>query len=101
VKVDFLNDITPLPGAGGYGTVLRGLRTPFVDAWSTKRDEARQSRERLLAEIMATAQAGRRHETILPTGQTAGGIKTILPVSDILRRLVAETEAALLREPTK
>jgi len=30
VKIDFLNDIMPLPGTGGYGTVLRLLRTPFV-----------------------------------------------------------------------
>ena len=30
VKIDFLNDIRPLPGTGGYGTVLRSLRTPFV-----------------------------------------------------------------------
>jgi enoyl-[acyl-carrier protein] reductase II len=29
VKVDVLNDIQPLPGTGGYGTVLRSLRTPF------------------------------------------------------------------------
>src|SRR5215470_8042419 len=29
VKIDFLNEIRPLPGTGGYGTILRSLRTPF------------------------------------------------------------------------
>jgi hypothetical protein len=32
---------------------------------------------------------------VLPAGQTAGGIKEILPVAEIMRRLVSETEAAL------
>src|SRR5262247_2510822 len=49
VKIDFLNDIMPLPGTGGYGTVLRSLRTPFVDQWRSKREEIPQIRERLSA----------------------------------------------------
>ena len=57
VKVDVLNDIQPLPGTGGYGTVLRSLHTPFIDEWSTKREEARRERERLWADITARAQA--------------------------------------------
>src|SRR3954466_9104225 len=47
VKLDVLNDIKPLPGTGGYGTVLRSLHTPFMDEWSGKRDEARRQRHRL------------------------------------------------------
>jgi NAD(P)H-dependent flavin oxidoreductase YrpB (nitropropane dioxygenase family) len=42
-------------------------------------------------------QAGRPHKTLLTAAQTAGGIKEILPVAEIMRRLVTETEAALLR----
>ncbi len=42
VKADVLNDIQPLPGTGGYGTVLRSLRTPFLNEWGTKREEARR-----------------------------------------------------------
>jgi len=97
VKLDFLNDIRPLPGTGGYGTVLRSLRTPFVDQWRSKREESAQIRERLAAELRASASGGRRHDTILPSGQTAGGIKEIMP--DIMRRLVVETEAAFARSP--
>jgi putative SOS response-associated peptidase YedK len=33
------------------------------------------------------------------SGQTAGGVREILPVAEIMRRLVAETEAALARAP--
>jgi len=99
VKVDVFNDIQPLPGTGGYGTVMRSLHTPFMDEWSSKRDEARQERERLRAEIAARAKAGRRHETVLGAGQTAGGIKKVLSVAEIMRQLIAETEEALSRAP--
>jgi enoyl-[acyl-carrier protein] reductase II len=97
IKVEVLNDISPVPGAVGFGTVLRSLPTPFLEEWSGKREEARRERDRLRGEILATHQAGRPHETLLTAGQTAGGIKEILPVAEILRRLVAETEAALAK----
>jgi enoyl-[acyl-carrier protein] reductase II len=42
---------------------------------------------------------GQRRETLVWAGQTAGGVKEILPVADIMRQLVDETEAALARVP--
>jgi enoyl-[acyl-carrier protein] reductase II len=99
VKVEVLNEIQPLPGTAGYGTVLRSLRTPFMDEWGTKREEAHRERERLWAEIQARARAGRRHEMLLTAGQTSGGIKEILPVADIIRQLTEEAEAILSRGP--
>jgi enoyl-[acyl-carrier protein] reductase II len=95
VKMEVLNDIQPLPGTKGYGTVLRSLRTSFMDEWGNKREAARQEGERLWAEIQARARSGRRHETLLTAGQTSGGIKEILPVAEILRQLMAEAEASL------
>jgi enoyl-[acyl-carrier protein] reductase II len=95
IKVEVINDINPLPGTAGFHTVLRSLRTPFLDEWSAKREDARRDRDRLRAQIISTRQAGRQHETMLPAGQTAGGINEILPVADIIRGLIAETEAAL------
>ena len=95
VKVDILNDISPLPGTTGFHTVLRSLRTTFLDEWSAKREQARQERDRLRAMIVSSTQAGRQHECLLTAGQTAGGINEILPVKEIMNRLVAETEAAL------
>src|SRR3954467_11231882 len=97
VKVDALNDIRPLPGTAGYGTVLRSLRTPFMDEWGAKREEARRQRHRLWAEIQAKTQAGRRHEVLLTAGQTVGGINELLSVSEILRQLIRETEEALAK----
>jgi enoyl-[acyl-carrier protein] reductase II len=99
MKADILNDISPLPGTAGYRTVLRSLHTPFLDEWSAKRDEARRDRDRLRDHIVSTHQAGRQHETLLTAGQTAGGIKDILPVAEIMRRLMSETETALARAP--
>ncbi len=95
VKADVLNDIKPVPGTVGYGTVLRSLRTPFLEEWSAKRDEARRNGERLWQEMIARSQAGRQKDTLLTAGQTAGGIREILPVADIMRQLMSETEVAL------
>jgi nitronate monooxygenase/enoyl-[acyl-carrier protein] reductase II len=97
MKADLLNDISPLPGTVGYNTVLRSLHTEFLDEWSTKREEARRERDRLLGHIVSTHQAGRQHDTLLTAGQTAGGITEVLPVAEIMRRLIAEAEAALSR----
>ena len=99
IKVEVLNDISPLPGTAGYGTVLRSLHTAFLDEWSAKREQARRDRDRLKAQIISTTQAGRQHECLLTAGQTAGGVKDILPVAEIMRRIIAETEAALSRAP--
>jgi nitronate monooxygenase/enoyl-[acyl-carrier protein] reductase II len=99
VKADVFNDINPLPGTAGYHTVLRSLRTPFLDEWNTKREEARRNLDRLRDQIASKRQAGWQHETLLTAGQTAGGIKEILPMAEIMRRLIAEAEAALSRAP--
>lgn len=95
VKLDVYNDIKPLPGTGGYGTVLSSLRTPFMDDWGARRAEARAQREYLLDDIVTRARAGRRHEVMLPSGQTAGGIAEILPVAVIMGRLMSEMQTAL------
>ena len=96
-KAEVLNDITPLPGTAGFKTVLRSLPTDFLTEWSAKRDDARRHRDRLCRQIVSTTQAGRPHECLLTAGQTAGGISEILPVSEIMRKLVAEAEAALTK----
>jgi nitronate monooxygenase/enoyl-[acyl-carrier protein] reductase II len=97
IKAHVLNDITPLPGTTGYGTVLRSLRTPFLDEWSAKREEARHEGRRLRDQIVSSREVGSESETLLTAGQSAGGIKDVLPVAEIIRRLIAETEAALSR----
>jgi len=100
IKIEVLNDIHPLPGTAGYGTVLRSLRTPFMDEWGAKRDEARRDGKRLWEEMQARSRAGRRHETLLTAGQASGGIREILPVGEIIRNLVRETEEVLALKAT-
>jgi enoyl-[acyl-carrier protein] reductase II len=97
IKVDVLNDISPIPGTKGFPTVPRSLPTAFLNEWTGKREEARRERDRLRGQIVSTTQAGRQHECLLWAGQTAGGINEILSVGEIMRRLIAETEAALTR----
>jgi enoyl-[acyl-carrier protein] reductase II len=97
MRAEVLNDIVPLPGTAGFGTVLRSIHTPFLDQWSAAREEARREHERLRAEIISTTQAGRPHATLLTAGQSAGGITDIPGLADLMRRLVAEAEDALAR----
>lgn len=97
MKADIFNDIRPLPGTAGYGTVLRSIRTAFLNEWSGKREEARRERDHLKSWIAEAAQAGRQHEFLLTAGQTVGGINEILPVGEIIRRLMDQAEAALSR----
>jgi len=99
VKVEALNAINPAPGTTGYGTVLRAVRSPFIDEWNAKLEEAARERDRLRAELAASAREGRRHETIPGGGQSAGGISEVLPVAEIIRRIVAEAEEALRQAP--
>ena len=65
IKVDVLNDISPIPGTKGFPTVPRSLPTAFLDEWSSKREEARRERDRLRGQIVSTTQAGRQHECVL------------------------------------
>ncbi len=97
IKVDVLNDISPIPGTKGFPTIPRSLTTAFLNEWSGKREGARRERDRLRGQIVSTTQAGRQHECVLWAGQTAGGIKEILSVATIMRQLIEETEAALSR----
>lgn len=97
VKVEVLNDIMPSPGAYGYGTALRSLRTSFIDTWQERRDEAKREAERLRSEVLAVYKQTRLHELFPTAGQSVGLIRDILPAAEIVRRIVAEAEQALAR----
>ena len=99
IKVAVWDDIFPLPNTGPYGeyypVVPRALRTPFIDTWQGRRDEARREAERLRGEVGGAVQEGRMEEAVPFTGQSAGLLREVLPAAEIVRRLVAEAEAAL------
>src|SRR5262249_13629547 len=97
IKVDVLNDISPIPGTKGFPTVPRSLPTAFLDEWSSKREEARRERDRLRGQIVSTTQAGRQHECVLWSGQTARGSNEVLCGRAIRHGLMGRTGIALLR----
>jgi enoyl-[acyl-carrier protein] reductase II len=95
IRVDVVNDIMPNPGSMGYGTVLRALRSPIIETWGERRDEARRHAERLLAELVALTKQGKIGDALPAAGQSAGMIRDILPAADVVRSLVEEARAAL------
>jgi nitronate monooxygenase/enoyl-[acyl-carrier protein] reductase II len=95
VRADVFNDISPMPGTPGYGTVPRALRTAFIDEWNARRDEARSQADRLLGEFAAAGAAGRFHELFPFAGQTAGAIKEIRPAAQLIEEIVRDAEALL------
>ncbi len=91
--------ITSSHRPGGYETKPRVLRTPFVEEWNRRLGEAAREVERLSSELVAAVQQGIVHELVPFTGQTAGMIQEVLPVDEIVRRMVAEAEETLRAAP--
>ncbi len=95
VRFEVWKEVMPAAGGAAYDAVPRVLRTPFVEAWNGLPDEVRRHAEQLRGEITGAVRAGRAHELVPFTGQTAGLIDDILPAAAIVRRIVAEAEQAL------
>jgi nitronate monooxygenase/enoyl-[acyl-carrier protein] reductase II len=91
IRVDVVNDIMPNPGSVGYGTVLRALRSPFIETWHERREEARRQAERLLDELVSLTKQGRIGDALPAAGQSAGLIHDIRPAGEILQRLMEQT----------
>ena len=56
-------------------------------------------RERLTAELVEAVKAGRGHELVPFTGQTAGMISSVRPAGEIVVEMVADAEQLLARYP--
>ena len=95
VKADIWNDIAPDMGTKGYGTVLRALRTPFLDEWSAKREEARERLPELREQIAAAGAAGTFHDLMIFGGQSAGAITDLPSAGDVIAAMVSEAEEVL------
>jgi enoyl-[acyl-carrier protein] reductase II len=95
VKFDSLNDLLPSPGTRGFGTVLRSVRTSFIDELQAQPEVARRDSPRLLGVLKTAILAGNVHEVMPTAGQTAGGIHELLPAAEIIRRMMSEAEKAL------
>jgi enoyl-[acyl-carrier protein] reductase II len=98
VRAEFAPTLIPKPDwAGAYDVVPRVLRTRFVDQWNDRLGDVPGEAERLRDEVLAAAEDGRLHELLPFTGQTVGLVRDVLPVADILERLVADAERVLAR----
>jgi len=95
IRAEFAGPVFPL-APGGYETLPRVLRTPFVEEWNRRGLESvKREAEWLRKEIVASLEQGRGHELVPFTGQTAGMIREVLPAAEIVRRFVLEAEEAL------
>ena len=95
VKVDVLNDIMPVPGTVGYGAVVRSLRSPFIDEWADRREQARNDAELLGESLLTAIKSGRLHEILPVAGQSSGSISRILPAAQIVHEIADEAEQVL------
>jgi enoyl-[acyl-carrier protein] reductase II len=97
VRFEAWEGIFPPAGDGAYATVPRVLRTPFVEEWLGRTQEARREAERLRDEVLSAIRGRTTHELLPFTGQTAGLVHDILPAGEIVERMVSEAELTLTR----
>jgi enoyl-[acyl-carrier protein] reductase II len=95
IKAGVLNVLDPNPGTEGFGTVLRSLRTPFLDEWNDRLDDASTQVQSLIAETGALHEAGRGYEVVLTAGQGAGAIRELKSIETIIGEIVSEAESVL------
>ncbi len=95
VRAEVWNDIAPGMGTSGYRTVIRALRTPFLDKWSARRDEVLREMPRIREELANAAASGRFHDLMIFGGQSAGAIDDLPSAADVVARIAAEAAAAL------
>jgi enoyl-[acyl-carrier protein] reductase II len=97
IRFEAWSEFFPRAGESTYEVVPRVLRTPFVERWHRRPEEARAKADEIRAEIGA-AVARRMTEELVPfTGQTAGLVEEVLPAREIVERMIGEAEQALER----
>ena len=98
-KVEFINDLLP-QGASGYGTVPRAIKTDFIQKYATMDKESIMKNADALREEIGKAVMQRRFNEYVPfTGETTGLIRDILPVGEIVKKIVAEAVSCLEQAP--
>jgi nitronate monooxygenase/enoyl-[acyl-carrier protein] reductase II len=97
VRFEAWEGIFPPAGGDAYATVPRVLRTPFVEEWSGRTQDARRDAERLRDVVLSAIRGRTTHELLPFSGQTAGMVHDILPAGEIVERMVSEAELALTR----
>jgi nitronate monooxygenase/enoyl-[acyl-carrier protein] reductase II len=94
VKVEFADSVFPTGGPDAFTVRPRALRTEFIDK-GLRNPPDETAAERMRSELMKALAAGRAHELVPFTGETAGAIREVLPAAEILRRMVEGAEESL------
>jgi enoyl-[acyl-carrier protein] reductase II len=102
VKSPQFNLLSPNPGAVGYGTVVRVLRSSFVDRVAAV--ERTEEAAGLVEELVAAQRLGTGHELVAAAGQSAGRVERVESAGEVVRQIVAEahdvlTKLAALTQP--
>ncbi len=98
VKITFADSVMPPFTPGAYTTMTpRTLRNEFVERWNDQPEAAAQRADELRADVRAAIDAGRLHEYVPFTGQSAGLVHDVLPAAEIIARMVSEAETLLGR----
>lgn len=98
VRARFAERVFPPVGPGGYeGKTPRVLRTDWVDRYNADPQAVIAAGEQLASELVNAVKAGRGHELVPFTGQSAGMIESVLPAGEIVAQIVAEAEELLSR----
>ena len=77
------------------GAYARTTRNRLIEDWMGREGELRYRRAEVAALVQEAHQAGDPDNSVMYTGQTAGLINDIQPVSTIVQNIVAEAEAIL------
>jgi nitronate monooxygenase len=77
----------------------RVLRNDYTDEWHSRNAEVIAARPILQAKLTEAIQSGNVSLAPVRAGNSSGLISEILPAGDIVRRIVAETEAILRSRP--
>jgi hypothetical protein len=86
-----------LGGADCRGVRGRWDRTEWVDRYDADPQAVVAERGRLAAELVDAVRAGRGHELVPFTGQSAGIIDSVRPAGEIVVEIVAEADELLAR----
>ena len=84
-------------GVNWEGATTRVIQNQLIRDWNDRLDELKLNADSVAAQIQQARDAGNAEYTPLYAGQGAGAITEILPVAEIIKRMVAEAEVSLAR----
>ena len=94
LRATILNRMFPPPD-GTFPVAMRSLTTAFLDEWEGRWSITEEDLAELRSRFGQAAETGRMHEYISGAGQSVGMIDEVLPAAEIVRRLIADAEAAI------